>query len=79
LIDLGDQVLCCELDAKMVPTMNPVDDYIISMMQQAKELCESGKYKALVISNQAANFCAGAQLQMILELSKPRSGSSSRR
>jgi len=72
LLNLGDGVLCCELDAKMVPTMNPVDDYIISMMQQAKELCDSGKFKALVISNQASNFCAGAQLQMILELCKAK-------
>ena len=52
--------------------MNPVDDYIISMMQQAKELCDAGKFKALVISNQAQNFCAGAQLQMILELCKAK-------
>ncbi len=70
LIDLADEVLLCELDAKMVPTMNPVDDYIISMMRQAKEICDSGDFKALVISNQAANFCAGAQLQLILELAK---------
>jgi len=70
LIDLGDGVLCCELDAKMVPTMNPVDDYIISMLQQGKDVVESGQFKALVIGNQAANFCAGAQLQLVLELSK---------
>jgi 3-hydroxyacyl-CoA dehydrogenase len=72
LLDLGDGVLCCELDAKMVPTMNPVDDYIISMLQQAKALCDQGDFRALVISNQAQNFCAGAQLQMILELSKAK-------
>ncbi len=72
LIDLGDEVLLCELDAKMVPTMNPVDDYIISMMRQAKEICDSGEFKALVISNQAENFCAGAQLMLVLELAKAK-------
>ncbi|MFW5879145.1 MAG: enoyl-CoA hydratase/isomerase family protein, partial [Myxococcota bacterium] len=72
LIDLGDDVLLCELDAKMVPAMNPVDDYIISMMKQAKEMCDSGQFKALVISNQAANFCAGAQLMLVLELAKAK-------
>ncbi len=35
LLDLGDEVLLCELDAKMVPAMNPVDDYVIAMMEQA--------------------------------------------
>ncbi len=70
LIDLDDGVLLCELDAKMVPAMNPVDDYIISMMMQAKAMCDAGKFRALVISNQAPNFCAGAQLQLILELAK---------
>ena len=72
LIDLGDGVLGAELDAKMVPTMNPVDDYIISALQQAKALCEKGDFRALVVSNQAANFCAGAQLQLILDLSRQK-------
>ncbi|MBI4860097.1 MAG: enoyl-CoA hydratase/isomerase family protein [Candidatus Riflebacteria bacterium] len=70
LIDLGDGVLCCELDAKMVPNMNPVDDYVISMMMQAHEEIYAERFRALVISNQAAHFCAGAQLQLIMELSK---------
>lgn len=70
LVDLGDGVLCCELDAKMVPAMNPVDDYVISMMMQAHEEVHSGRFRALVISNQAPNFCAGAQLQLVLELAK---------
>jgi 3-hydroxyacyl-CoA dehydrogenase len=72
LVDLGDGVLCCELNAKMVPTLNPVDDYVISMMAQAHEEILSGNFKALVISNQASNFCAGANLMMILELAKAK-------
>lgn len=73
LIDLGDGVLCLELDAKMVPNMNPVDDYVISMMEQAHEECgPDGDFRALVISNQAENFSAGAQLQLILEFSRDK-------
>ncbi|MGC4121911.1 MAG: 3-hydroxyacyl-CoA dehydrogenase NAD-binding domain-containing protein [Myxococcales bacterium] len=70
LVDLGDQVLGVELDAKMVPTMNPVDDYMMAMMEQAHEEVSSGRFKALVVANQAANFCAGAQLNAVLELAK---------
>lgn len=72
LLDLGDGVLCCEFDTKMVPTMNPVDDYIVSMIAQAHEEIYSGRFKALVIGNQAQNFCAGANLMMILELAKAK-------
>jgi 3-hydroxyacyl-CoA dehydrogenase len=72
LWDLGDGVLCCELSAKMVPDMNPVDDYVISMMEQAFEEIESGRFRALVVSNQAKNFCAGANLMMVLELAKQK-------
>jgi len=72
LIDLGDKVLLCELDAKMVPTMNPVDDYVISMMEQAHEEIRAGRFSALVIGNQAPNFCAGAQLQLVLQLAQEK-------
>jgi 3-hydroxyacyl-CoA dehydrogenase len=72
LVDLGDGVLGCILDHKMVPTMNPVDDHMISMMMQAHEEIGSGRFRALVIGNQAKHFCAGAQLQMVLELSKAK-------
>jgi 3-hydroxyacyl-CoA dehydrogenase len=70
LIDLGDQVLGLELANKMVPHMNPIDDYVLSMLWQAQEVIPEGGYKGLVVTNQAQNFCAGAQLMMILELSK---------
>lgn len=71
LIDLDDGVLLLELDARMVPTMNPIDDYVISMMSQAfREIPKN--FRALVVGNQAQNFCAGAQLQMLLELCKSK-------
>ena len=72
LIDLGDNVLLLELDHKMVPSMNPVDDFVISMMLKTPEVMKQEGFKALVISNEGANFCAGAQLQLIQELCKEK-------
>jgi 3-hydroxyacyl-CoA dehydrogenase len=72
LIDLGDGVLLCELDVKMVPAMNPVDDFILSMMGQAHEEIASGRFQALVLGNQAQHFCAGANLKAVLELAKAK-------
>lgn len=72
LIDLGDGVLLCELDVKMVPAMNPVDDFILSMMGQAHEEIAAGRFRALLLGNQASNFCAGANLKAVLELAKAK-------
>lgn len=70
LLDLGDGVLLCELDVKMVPNLNPVDDYVLAMLEQAHEEVESGRFRALVIGNQAPGFCAGANLKRVLELAR---------
>jgi 3-hydroxyacyl-CoA dehydrogenase len=70
LIDLGDGVLLAELDVKVVPHMNPVDDYVLGMVEQGHELCEAGEFRALVIGNQAPHFCAGANLAAVLTLAK---------
>jgi 3-hydroxyacyl-CoA dehydrogenase len=73
LVDLGDQVLCCELTPRW-SRHEPVDDYMMAMMEQAHEEVGSGRFKALVVSNQAANFCAGAQLNAVLELARAGGG-----
>jgi 3-hydroxyacyl-CoA dehydrogenase len=72
LVDLGDGVLCCELDVKMVPALNPVDDYVLAMVEQAHEEVETNRFRALVIGNQAPGFCAGANLKRVLELAKAK-------
>lgn len=72
LLDLGDNVLMLELDHKMVPAMNPIDTFVMEMMQQIPGVMRKEGFRALVIGNQAANFCAGAQLQMILEMSQAK-------
>jgi 3-hydroxyacyl-CoA dehydrogenase len=69
LYDFDDGILGVEFDAKFVPNMNPIDDYVMSMMGQIFEVMGQG-FRGVVIGNQSANFSVGAQLQMILELSK---------
>ena len=71
LIDLGEGVLLLEPDARMVPSMNPIDDYVVAMLGQAFEEIPRN-FRALVIGNQAANFCAGAQLKLLVEMFKAK-------
>ena len=66
LIDLGDGVLNLEFHSILEATLNPIDGSIIEMLNRGMDLVESGKYQALVIANQAQNFCAGANLALIL-------------
>ena len=71
LLDMGDGVLLLDLDAAMVPTMNPIDDYMVSMLGQVFEEIPRN-FRALVIGNQAPNFSAGAQLKLLVEMFKAR-------
>lgn len=61
LIDIGDDVALLEFHAKM----NAIGPDIISLMQQSIELVKQD-FKGLVISNEAQNFCVGANLALIL-------------
>jgi 3-hydroxyacyl-CoA dehydrogenase len=61
LIDLGDGVACIEFHTKM----NSIDEGIIEMMRYAVEEGQR-QFRALVINNDATNFCAGANLFLIL-------------
>lgn len=61
LIDIGDGVACLEFHSKM----NAIGGDTIQMMNFAvKEVGE--RFEGLVISNQAENFCVGANIMMIL-------------
>jgi 3-hydroxyacyl-CoA dehydrogenase len=71
LLDIGDGVLLLDLDAAMVPTMNPIDDYMVSMLGQVFQEIPRN-FRALVIGNQAPNFSAGAQLKLLVEMFKAR-------
>jgi 3-hydroxyacyl-CoA dehydrogenase len=61
LVDLGDGVLAVEFHTKM----NAVDDEIVNGLNEALDLCESGKFDALVLANDGRNFSAGANLLLI--------------
>lgn len=61
LIDLGDGVLCLEFHSKM-NTLG--DDTVVMIHSGLKRLTD--EFEALVISNQGANFSAGANLMLLL-------------
>jgi len=66
--DLGDGILNVEFHSILQPTLNPIDGSYIEMINFALDLVEADDYKAMVLGHQGANFCAGANLNLILEL-----------
>ena len=58
LIDIGDAVLQLEFHTKM----NTLDDDVRSMMVQSVEELEKGGSVGMVIGNDGADFCVGANL-----------------
>jgi 3-hydroxyacyl-CoA dehydrogenase len=66
--DLGHGILNVEFHSILQPTLNPIDGSYIEMINFALDLIETGDYKSMVLGHQGANFCAGANLNLILEL-----------
>lgn len=66
LVDLGDGVLCVEFHSATQPRLNPIDDAIIEATAKGLELAERD-FEALVIHHQAEQFCAGANLALLLQ------------
>ena len=66
--DLGDGILNVEFHSILQPTLNPIDGSYIEMINFALDLIKTGDYKSMVLGHQGANFCAGANLNLILEL-----------
>jgi 3-hydroxyacyl-CoA dehydrogenase len=62
LWDIGDQVLLLEFHSKM-NTMGPIS---LDMIVKSVDTASNGKWAGLVIGNQGANFCAGANIAMVL-------------
>ena len=58
LWDMGDDILLAEFISKM----NSIDPLIMEGLSEAASLCESGKFRGLVIGNDGNNFSAGANL-----------------
>lgn len=60
LIDLGDGILNCEFHTKM----NTIGGEVLAGLNKAIDIAEKD-YRGLVISNEGANFSAGANVAMI--------------
>ena len=67
LVDLGDGVLCCEFHSILQSTLNPIDGSMIQTLVDGLDLVEAGKFKAMVGGHQGINFCAGANLNGIIQ------------
>ncbi len=61
LWDIGDGVVCLEFHSKM----NSIDAEMTEMLAKAAKIDKKG-YKALVIGNDADNFCVGANIGVAL-------------
>jgi len=61
LIDLGDGIACLEFHTKA----NSINEDLVAMMQTGVEEV-SRNFQGLVIGNEGANFCAGADLVLLL-------------
>ncbi len=61
LIDLGDDVACLEFTTKM----NTIGPGVIDMIERSLDEVEA-RWRGLVIGNDGVNFCAGANLLLIL-------------
>ncbi|HKP72990.1 MAG TPA: 3-hydroxyacyl-CoA dehydrogenase NAD-binding domain-containing protein [Pyrinomonadaceae bacterium] len=61
LVDLGDGVACLEFHSKM----NAIGGDTISMLKQSLAEVEKN-FVGLVVGNQGANFCVGANLMLML-------------
>ena len=58
LWNMGEEIILAEFHSKM----NSMDPMIMEALTEASSLCESGKYKGIVIGNDGSNFSAGANL-----------------
>ena len=70
LVDIGDRVGCVEFHSALQPDFNPLDGAIIDLLGESLAVAGKLGMKGLVISHEGAQFCAGANLAMILEAAK---------
>jgi 3-hydroxyacyl-CoA dehydrogenase len=61
LVDLGDGVVCLEFHSKM----NSIGEDTVQMVHAGLKALNEG-FEAMVIGNQATNFCVGANLMLVL-------------
>ena len=68
VIDLGDGVAGVEFHSVLKKELNPIDGSILQTIDWALDWVQDNNYKGLVISGDGTNFCAGANLTMILSM-----------
>ena len=68
--DMGDGILNVEFHSILQPRLNPIDSSYVEMINHALDLIDEGKYQAVVMGHEGANFSAGANLNLFLELSQ---------
>ena len=67
LVDLNDGVAAIELHSVLKPELNPIDGSMTEMLKYGLDWVADNKYKGLIISGSGSNFCAGANLNMVLQ------------
>ncbi len=70
--DIGDKVAFLDFHSVLKADLNPVDGSMLDMLAEMVEWIPANSYKGLIISSLGPNFSAGANLQLILELSRAR-------
>jgi len=66
IIDLGDGVAGVNFHSVLQAELNPIDGSILQTLFKAQIWVKENGYKGLVVSADSTNFCAGANLNMIL-------------
>ena len=66
IVDLGDGVAGVDLHSVLKADLNPIDGSILQTFHSALEWVKKNSYVGLVISSDGPNFCAGANLTLIL-------------
>ena len=72
LYDLGDDVASIKLHSVLKPELNPIDGSMMQVFAKSLDWVSENKYKGLVISGDGANFCAGANLSLILQAAEKK-------
>ena len=72
LVDLGDGVACLQFHSVLQAELHPIDAAVLDMLGQSLAFVERHKFAGLVIGHQGTNFCAGANLDLILGLAKAK-------
>jgi 3-hydroxyacyl-CoA dehydrogenase len=67
LYDLGDGVASIKLHSVLKPELNPIDGSMMEVFAKSIDWVSENGYKGLVISGDGPNFCAGANLTLILQ------------